>query len=367
MALLAMVGDEGDELGHGVAGGWVSEGRTWMAPTAPGADRVPLVEGTTTGDLPLSAIGRGWLGPSDSRFGEAVSIGHDVTADGYAELVVTGTLDDGDAGAAWIFEGVPDAWEDADEVAVAKLLGIDGSRLGSGVASLGDTDGDGVDELAVADGLAGEDELYGRVYVWTAVTAGVSSADDADSSIVGDLSFSDESGFGTSMAPAGDVDGDGHDDVWLNAWTLHGDYVRQALRAAWLIHGPLPEGTWGVGTVCSSWVVSSWPHGGRGYELGSADLDQDGHADLALSSPGHGLKNEGAWWGPGHAYVYWGPNEGRITWGDYGVEVTGPDDGLLGTGLATGDYDGDGWPDLALGAPGGESAGVYLLGGAFLP
>ena len=77
------------------------------------------------------------------------------------------------------------------------------------VAANMDVNGDGYDDLAL--GAANDNSDNGAMYVYMGSAAGVSLAPDAYFS--GDFDDEDRLGFGIVGASAGDLDGDGYDDV----------------------------------------------------------------------------------------------------------------------------------------------------------
>ncbi len=87
--------------------------------------------------------------------------------------------------------------------------------FGYSVASAGDVNGDGYDDVIV--GAYFDASQTGKAYVWHGSSTGLASgsdAGDADWSIAGE-GTSDY--FGWSVASAGDVNGDGYDDVIVGA------------------------------------------------------------------------------------------------------------------------------------------------------
>ncbi len=133
-----------------------------------------------------------------------------------------------------------------------------------------------------------------------------------------------EGGLGGALARAGDVDGDGVDDLLFGG-----------AGAAWLVRGPLS----GPGADLAPAATVADAEGGRGLgtALAGADVDGDGFADLALGG------DEDAW-------ILLGPVSGAI-------DVAGADATLAGGGgLAAADADGDGLADLLVGVPGEDRA-----------
>ena len=97
-----------------------------------------------------------------------------------------------------------------------------------------------------------------------------------------------------------------------------------------------------------------------------ADFDGDGYGDLAIGTPGHGS-------GTGAVVVLYGTPTGLRTagaqlWtvGTPGVTGGGPGREEFGYAVAPGDFDGDGYDDLAIGAPSedDEQGAVHILFGS---
>jgi hypothetical protein len=99
-----------------------------------------------------------------------------------------------------------------------------------------------------------------------------------------------------------------------------------------------------------------------GAELAAGDFNNDGFADLAIGAPGEGLGGAG---GAGAVSVLYGSSGGLTTsGGQLFTQVGGAAEAgdLFGSGLAAGDFNNDGFADLAAGAPFEGVAGVDSAG-----
>ena len=140
---------------------------------------------------------------SDDFFGRSVSDAGDVNGDGFADLIAGafGNDENGNyAGSARVFSG-------ADGSVLYNFYGDNGYDLfGFSVSGAGDVDGDGFDDLIV--GAAGADN-GGTARVYSGADGSVIYNFNGDST--GDF-------FGRSVSLAGDVNGDGFDDLVVGAY-----------------------------------------------------------------------------------------------------------------------------------------------------
>jgi hypothetical protein len=262
-------------------------------------------------------------GAGSTDFGEAVAGAGDVDGDGYDDLLVGAPAALGGAGSAYLFLGSATGLQTTP---VARIDGSAGARLGGALAGLGDVDGDGHDDVGI--GASTWNTLTGYVEVWHGTSGGLDST--AALTLEGSAPYCN---FGQSLDGAGDVDGDGYDDLIVGAFGCAG-----SLGSAELFLGSAS----GVSSTAATTLLGASAGAKWGQSVaGAGDVDNDGYDDVIVG--GHGTTTMAA--------VFHGSAAGLESTGRPSLSG-GVTFGKLVAGGA--DVDGDGHDDVVIGDPGGS-------------
>jgi hypothetical protein len=293
---------------------------------------------------------------SGSFFGVSVDGAGDVNGDGYDDVIVGAwEVDDKffDEGMVFVFQGSATGLSSgaADWAAGSEQAG---ALLGRSVAGAGDVNGDGFDDV-VAGAISWDDDQAdeGGAFLWLGSSVGLAS----DPVWVG-TSNQTGSQYGLEVQSAGDVNGDGYDDVVVGA-PQFADGETDEGRV--YLHLGSPGGVAPVlGSIADSDVTNS--EFGRALALG--DVNGDGYDDLAVGA----IAYDGGHMNEGLVIVFMGTPDGTSASNLWFAECDATE-AALGASVAMADVDGDGYDDLLAGAPfmdgaSAETGRVFLWKGS---
>ncbi len=294
-----------------------------------------------------------------AELGQSVSTAGDVNGDGYSDVMV----------GIWLFTN-GNTSEGRVNVYYGSSTGLSGSAnwfaesnseegtLGRFVSSAGDINGDGYgDIIAGAPNFSNGQSREGKAFAWFGSSTGLGANGtpaNADWSAESDL---DTNYFGSCVATAGDVNGDGYSDVLVSSNTFPYDGYNRAGKVS-LFTGSQS----GLSTTLAWSGESNQQDAFYGYSVSTAgDVNGDGYSDVIVGAYNYdnGQSNEG------RVYIYHGSSAGLSTTANT-VSESNSASALFGYSVSTaGDVNGDGFSDVLVGGPGWFGSGrVYVFHGS---
>lgn len=315
---------------------------------------------------------------NEDRAGYSVSIVGDMNGDDISDMVIGAWKED----AAYVVYGSSDAWSSSfnlsslDGTNGFKFTGAGGSDTGGFVQDVGDVNGDGYADIIVSG--ASPNEAY-VIFGGTSISDPLASTslDGTNGFKITGMDFDKDA---KGVSGAGDIDGDGYDDLVIGS---HKDAANDGLT--FVIYGKSDwssTSTFNVDTDMSGngfTLTGSYAgiDGRSGYAVSAAgDFNGDGYADFLVGAHDAGTGSAG------ETYLIYGDARGNL--GDLNLNSTDLNDadGFIISGLSgadksgisvssAGDFNGDGYADLLIGAhqgqngtdSGNEDGDAYILFG----
>ncbi len=272
---------------------------------------------------------------SSGLMGWAMATAGDVNGDGHSDVIVSAADHDStynEGGVVYVYHGSPTGLLTSPAWSVEGVQSQE--SLGTSVATAGDVNGDGYSDVLICAAFHDRIEVdEGRVALYLGSAIGLEST---PSWVVYGDRFS--ANLGWSLG-GGDVNGDGYDDVILGAPGYNGE------GRVFVHHGSATGPS-----VFPDWIAERNEPGARfGRALVATDVNGDGYSDVVVGAPFHDYLGDTD---PGRIFLYLGSSQGLLptpAWAGQWHE----DSAYLGTAIASvGDYDGDGYADVAVGAAG---------------
>lgn len=309
----------------------------------------------------------------NDRFGEACENIGDLNDDGVDDLAVGAVSDDdggSSAGAVYILFMNSDGTVASEQKISALSGGFTGplaaaDRFGSGIAALGDLNGDGVEDIAV--GASGDDtggSSGGAVYILFMNTDGTVASEQkiahGTGGFSGDLASPTTPEFGVTVCNIGDLDNDGITDLAVGAF--HDDELVTNNKGAVYILFMNTDGTVSSDQKISPTVGGFTATIDDGDEFGYTvtplgDLNGDSKEDIAV---GARLDDDGGT-ARGAVYILFLETDGTVISHQKIASGVGGFGGLLddsdyfGTAVGNvGDVNQDGVVDIAVGVRGDD-------------
>ncbi len=327
----------------------------------------------------------------------------DMNGDGLLDIVIgaiaaSPTPDRNDAGQTYVLFGGElanvDALDGATDglIRLANLNGANGFTINAAIAgglggrssSAGDFNADGFDDVII--GAPGVNSSTGEAYVVFGRTSFPPVVDVATLNGIDGLTIlgpAVSSTLGISVGDAGDLNGDGIDDVFVSASSFDTPTLSNA-GAVYIFYGSTAYGRSGAPATLSV----SGLNGSNGFVIeGTAasdllggsvskagDVNGDGRSDLLIGASGYDLPDRTT---AGAVYVVQGRSSSQSPFpalipasaieNNWGTLIIGASAGmsLSGTGLG-GDFDGDGINEIVVVSSSADPNGISNAGQTFL-
>lgn len=290
-----------------------------------------------------------------------VSSAGDVNGDGIADILIGARFGSSNgAGQAYLVFGSNSPWP--SEIALSNLNGINGviinginhnDNFGVSVASAGDVNGDGIDDLLIGAWLAENHEgqsyvIFGKKGQWPAVLP-IASLNGRNGFIIHGIQSGDLSGI--AVSGAGDVNNDGIADILIGAFGANNfqgqSYIIFGSQDPWPPYIYLSDINGYNGCI-----INGIPGDSSGHAVsGAGDINGDGIDDIVIGP--YSVDNIG------HTYVIFGTKKWPISInntdlnGNNGFAIYGanPKDASGYSVKGAGDVNGDNIADILIGAP----------------
>ncbi|WP_422355355.1 integrin alpha [Roseivirga pacifica] len=319
----------------------------------PSAGAVAIFYGDTLDEMTETSDWYAEGNSEEANFGHEVANAGDVNGDGWDDLLVSAwKYSNGhtNEGASFLYYGTSTGLESTPNWIYEG--GQHNAYFGYGISTAGDINNDGYDDVII--GAMGYDDGIpnsGRVYIFHGTVNGLSAS---PTTIINGIQA--QAYMGSDVADAGDVNGDGYDDVVIGAYQHTNGENKEGASFVYL------GSSSGIDLNSVLILDSDQSNAWFGKSVSKAgDINNDGYDDITIGAP----KFDSNYIDEGKAFLYLGSANGimdSVAWSSeggqynaqYGFDVTW-----------SGDNNNDGYDDIIIGAYGFDGVSGSLEGRIF--